>query len=162
MEQLALLNVDLPRLVSILHCVTGRVSIHGATGYKGGYVLCLYTIHHPSSFLSTCPCHGDCAASCTISEVWGVSNQSKIQAMIRGAPCRYARHAALQRIPSTSFTFSSSFGDRADIVGAISRLIVGAAWRFALDQSISDHHRRLGQTCVRKILCICMFRQNSQ
>ena len=34
-------------------------------------------------------------------------------------PCKYGRHAALHRIPRTSFTFSSSFGDNADILGAI-------------------------------------------
>jgi hypothetical protein len=37
----------------------------------------------------------------------------------RQQPCKYGRQTALHRIPSTSFTFSSSLGDNAEILGAI-------------------------------------------
>ena len=40
---------------------------------------------------------------------------------IQVPPCKYGLQAARHRIPSTSFTFSSSFGDNAEIDGGISR-----------------------------------------
>jgi hypothetical protein len=62
-------------------------------------------------------------------------------------PCKYGRQAALHRIPSTSFTFSSSLGDNAEILGAIaletfSSLILDGA------QSSNEAVRPLPERCL--------------
>jgi len=108
-EQLSLFDVNLSRFIPILHRIATIRSIRYVRNYA-----CMHSIMR---LLFWRHAHAIETVRPVAHSVKSIRKKSLREGI--SMPSRYGRQAALHLIPSTSLTFSSSFGDNADILGGI-------------------------------------------